>query len=465
MADHNVAAAQATDAAPPAAEIGAARPERVAWTVLLVAFACFCMLTIGIAAGVYQFLFQSAVALPASLEVAVGTVGITGADLIEAVERDQRALNAETSISTDALSQATIQFHNLPDDAAQPALLAAVTLQGNTVLTFAYANSPRFDWSQLPQRIQFTSLRGTLDILVTGDGEHSLQMDIYSDEPSGGGVHVQLLAKGRYRLSASEDEVRLFSLSGRGTARFLDEPGSLRSARSGQELVLRLGSRDIIQQDRLINALQNPTFSLFEPAATGADSSIAPPGWQCAVPPDQSPQGSYSLVEFEGRRSMRLRRVNNARSNGEVRCMQIFQGGLDVRGYDTMRVLTTFSPENQSLSVCGSLASECILMLRIDYQDQNGNHGAWLRGFYYAEDVTGAARRTCASCIQDHIHTRQAVWHTFDSDNLLNLIAEEVRPQRIDSVAFYASGHQFDVVVGEVVLLVGNATVNGGNGG
>lgn len=466
LTDHSPAAAQDTGSAPPAAQIGAMHPERVAWLVLLVAFSCYCVLTIGIVFGVYQFLFQSSVALPASLEVAKGTVGITGADLIEAVERDQRNLtDAATSISTDALSQATIQFSTLADGAAQPSLLAAVTLQGNTVLTFDYAKTPRFDWSQLPQRIQFSSLRGALDILVTGVGERSLQMDIYIDEPSGGGVQVQLLSKGRYRLSASEDEVRLLSLSGRGTARFLDEPSTPRSASSGQELVMRLGSRSVIQQERMQSVLANPVFSLLEPAAAAPDPAGAPPNWACAAPQDKPPPGSYSLVEFEGRQGMRLRRVNNARTNGDVSCTQIFTDGLDVSGVDTMRILTTFSPENQSLSVCGSLASECILMLRIDYRDQYDNHGSWLRGFYYAEDVTGAARKTCASCIQDHIHTRQAVWYTFDSDNLLNLIAEEIRPHHIDSVTFYASGHQFDIVVGEVILLIGNATINGGNGG
>lgn len=464
MIDHSPLAAPDADTAPPAAETDAANPERIAWMVLLVAFACFCVLTIGIVLGVYQFLFQSTVALPVSLEVAIGTVGITGADLIEAVERDQRNLtDTATSISTDAQSQATLQFHILPDDDAQTALLAAVTLQGNTVLTFDSANTPRFDWSQLPQRIQFTSLRGALDILVAAGGERSLQMDIYIDEPDGG-VHVQLLSKGRYRLSASEDEVRLLSLSGRGTARFLDEPGSPGSARAGQELVMRLGSRSVIQQERMQSVLNSPIFSLNELAAEGADSTVAPPGWECVAPPDQTPQGTYSLVEFEGRQGVRLRRVNQARTNGEVRCTQVFPGGLDVSGFDTMRILTTFSPENQSLSVCGSLASECILMLRIDYHDMYDNHGSWLRGFYYAEDVTGAARKTCASCIQDHIHTRQAVWYTFDSDNLLNLIAEENHPFLIDSVTFYASGHQFDIVVGEVILLVGTSTINGGNG-
>ena len=443
-------------------ETGSANPERTAWIVLLCAFLCFCVLTIGIVFGVYRFLFQSAVALPATLEVAKGTVGITGADLIEAVERDRRNLtDTVTSVSTDALSQATIQFRNSGADANAP-LLAAVTLQGSTVLTFDFANTPRFDWSQNPQRIQFSRMLGVLDILVTGVGERPLRMDILTGGTAGVGVRVQLHGKGRYRLTVTEDEARLLSLSGRGSALFVDEPASRRVARTGQELVLRLGSRSIQQQQSARSVLTNASFSLLD----GDTGQGAPPsGWNCNVPPGQTPPGAFNLVEFEGRLGMRLRRVNNARTNGEVRCIQSFDEGLAVNEYDSMRVLTTFSPENQSLSVCGSLASECILMLRIDYRDINGNPGAWLRGFYYAEDVTGAARKTCASCIQDHIHTRQAVWHTFDSDNLLNLIAEEVRPHHIDSVAFYASGHQFDVVVGEVILLLGNTAANGGNDG
>ena len=443
-------------------ETGVANPRRVAWIVLICAFLCFCVLTIGIVFGVYRFLFQSAVALPATLEVAKGTVGITGADLIEAVERDRRNLtDTVTSVSTDALSQATIQFRHegSADDAP---LLAAVTLQGSTVLTFDYANRPRFDWSQNPQRIQFSRLLGVLDILVTGIGERPLHIDILSGGNGGGGVRVQLQGKGRYRLGVTEDEARLLSLSGRGSALFVDEPASRRVARAGQELVLRLGSRSIQQQQSARSVLTNASFSLLG-AADG--QGLPPSGWACSVPPNQQPPGAFSLVEFEGRLGMRLRRVNNARTNGEVRCVQSFEEGLAVSEYDAMRVLTTFSPENQSLSVCGSQASECILMLRIDYRDRYGIPRAWLRGFYYAEDVTGAARKTCASCIQDHIHTRQAVWYTFDSDNLLNLIAEEIRPQHIDSVAFYASGHQFDVVVGEVFLLVGNTATNGGNGG
>ena len=169
------------------------------------------------------------------------------------------------------------------------------------------------------------------------------------------------------------------------------------------------------------------------------------------------------LFASTGASALRLRRLNNAQSNGEVRCTQTFAGpGLDVRDFDTVRVLTTFLPNYQNLSVCGRAASECPLMLQVNYEyvdDDGRRHDAqWYRGFYYAPDISGVARKRCDTCIQDHLDINQAVWHTFDSDNLLNLIAPEERPTRIKSLSFYASGHQFDTLVSEMALLLGNSS-------
>ena len=423
-------------------------PERIAWFVLLGAFLLFCTVTLSSIYGVFNYLFQSTVPLSAMLHVAKGTIGITGSDLIEAVERDSKDLtNAVTSVSTDSLSQATIQFRTV----GAPDLLAAVTLQGNTFVTYNYANRPRFEWSVNPQRVQFSRLRGELDILVTGAADHSFLMDIYTDGPNTDkGVHVQIVENGRYRLSVSEDEVRLLNLVGAARAFFRDDAANPRRVSSGEELMVRIGNRRIETQPTTDNVLSNTVFSLLDWRQTGNML----PDWDCSIAQVQLPAGNYSLEDFDGRVSLRLRRVNNAQSNGEVRCVQTFEGdGLDVRGYDSLSVLTTFRPNYQSLSVCGRLASECPLMLRIDYFDENGNKKAWLRGFYYA--VSTNARLQCDTCIQDHVDTNQEVWYTFDSDNLFNLIAEEVRPARIKSVTFYASGHQFDTTVSEMLLLLG----------
>lgn len=442
---------------------GTVSPERAAWIVLLGSFAVFCTVTLSTILGVYHYLFQSTVAMPAMLHVAKGTVGITGSDLIEAVERqDEELTNTLTSVSTDSLSQATIQFRDVTEanDASGP-LLAAVTLQGNTFVTFNFANRPRFEWSQNPQRLQFSRLKGELDILVTGVIDRDFVMDIYTEDlNSNKGLHVQILNNGRYRLSVSEDEIRLLNLAGFARAFFREDPHRPDLVRSGQELVVRVGARSSSIRQSTTDALTNATFSLLDASAAGTGLESALPNWSCSVSQEQPPEGRFALVEYDGRVGIRLRRLNNAATHGVVRCLQEFEGdGLDVTEFDSLRILATFSANYQSLSLCGKAASECPLMLRIDY-DSRGN---WLRGFYYEDLDSEEARQRCDSCIQDHVNTNQAVWYTFDSDNLLNSIAEDDWPARIRSIEFYASGHQFDTVVSEVALLLGRSSGSGGS--
>ena len=437
-------------------------PDRVAWVVLLIAFALFCTVTFSIGFGVYYFLFQSSASLPAILEVSKGTAGITGSDMIETVERERKELsNTITSISTDSLSQATIQFHDVAEDEREVAdLLAAITLQGNTFVTFNYANRPRFEWSQNPQRLQFSGLRGQLDILVTGADRHHFEMNIFVDELGAfQGVQVQFMRNGRFRLSASEDEVRLLSLSGMATAFFRDDPGGRKTVRTGEELVARLGNRAISTRPSVKSVVSSADFSLPDLSATRQFQPIEPRYWDCQADLGELPYGAYTLGEFDGRVGVRLYRFENARTHGEIRCSQAYADGVDVGAYDTMRVLATIRFDYQSLSLCGKDGSECPLMLRIDFINVRGNaRSHWIRGFYYEEHASGEYKAICNTCFRDHVNINSGVWYTFDSGNLLSLMTEDTRPARITSVTFYASGHQFDTIVSEMRLLFSNTS-------
>jgi len=88
----------------------------------------------------------------------------------------------------------------------------------------------------------------------------------------------------------------------------------------------------------------------------------------------------------------------------------------------------------------------------------------WFRGFYYEGQASGTHKKICASCLQEHVDTNPTVWHTFDSGNLLNLIAEDRRPAFINAIRFYASGHQFDTVVSEMMLLAVDSGIAAGSG-
>ena len=440
------------------AHAGRLPPDRIAWIVMLSGFALFCTVLLSTVFGFYHYLFRSTVAMSATLQVATGTVGIVpGADpTVVAVREDRELGNAATGISTDSLSQATILIHERDNGVGADSLLAAVTLQGNTQVTFNSAKHPRFEWSQDAQQVLFSALKGELDVLVSGVGDRAFVMDIYSEAlDQDEGVNVRITSNGRYRISVSEDEVRVLNLAGRAIAYFRDDAERDAQAADGQELVVGKGARSFSLSDSTVDVLKNGGFSLM----AGSRASAVLSDWRCSIRQQQAPPGDYSLVRFDGRVGLRLSRFNNATSSSEVRCTQTFpDAGLPVGDYDSMRILTTFRTNYQSLSVCGRDSSECPLMLQISYFEEAGrgpNH--WFRGFYYEDDVSADIRKRCDSCLEDHVDINQGVWYTFDSDNLLNLFADDRRPELIKSVSFYASGHQFDTIVSEMILLLGDS--------
>ncbi len=446
--------AASQDSPPPYS--GPLSPDRIAWLVLIAAFILFCTVTLSTALGVWHYLFRSTVAMSATLQVATGTVGIVpGADpTVVAVREDRELTNTLTGISTDSLSQATILIRENPLEGDSSTLLAAVTLQGDTQLKFNFARRPRFEWSQNPQHVYFSALRGDLDIMVSGVGDRRFLMEFASDDlGSTEGVVVQIRNNGRFRVSVTEDEVRVLNLSGEAFVFFREDESRRAVVSDGQELVARIGARSLTRRNDSTNVLQSGSFSLLRgPQLIGALTD-----WQCSVRQQQAPPGNFSLEPFDGRVSLRLNRFNNAQSNGEVRCTQTFAGdGLSVAEFDSLRILTTFRTDYQSLSVCGRAASECPLMLQVTYFEKNGQDiSHWYRGFYYAD---ADARKRCDTCIEDHVNINQGAWYTFDSDNLFNLIAEDEKPARVKSVSFYASGHQFDTIVSEMILLLGEST-------
>ena len=433
-------------------------PERMAWRVLLAAFAMFCLLSASTILGVYFYLFESMAAIPTALQVAQGTVGITDSDLIETVERERKDLtNTVTTISTDSQSQATIQFRDQRTaEDETPDLIAAVTLQRNTRLTFNRAARPRFEWSSNRQTIQLSELSGRLDAVVTGAQEDGFLMSIDTKQ----GLNIEINRNGRYRIHATDDEVRLLNLAGAASLFFADDAASRRPAPSGQEAVARLGSRVIDVQPSIENILTNAVFSLQDAVDDAGDSPGLPPKWGC-----RANHGAFTMEEFDGRVGIRLRRLGNVTSPGEARCIQPFgSDGLDVTGFDSIRVVATFHLNYQSLSRCGVEGSECPLMLLITYDDEFGFRRRWFRGFYYDEPVSSDYPSRCASCFQDHLNINAKVWYTFESENLFNLINQERHPARLRSIEFYASGHQFDTSISEMMLLVSSAEAESGGG-
>ncbi len=435
-------------------------PGRLAWLVLLLAFGMFCALSITTALAIYTYLFQSTEAIPAVLQVSQGTVGVTGSDFVETVQRDRQSLtNTQTSISTDSLSQATIQFRDAPAfEGAAPSLLAAVALQSNTLITFQRASRPRFDWSLNQHRISFSNLKGELDVFVTGAVDKPFLLSV----GTAGGLSVQFLDDGRYRVSSTDDEVRILNIEGKASAYFADDTSSLRTVPAGQELVVRLGNRTIETRATVRNMLPNALFSIQDMQQISSQDELRSPAkWGCLVEQESDPIGMFSFERFDGRSGLRLRRLHNATSHGKARCAQSFgDDGIDVSDYDSIKVLVTFYVNAQSLSQCGILGSECPLMLRLRYEDPLSVGRTWIRGFYFEKEVITDYPTLCSTCIQEHEIINKQAWYTFESENLLSMLGANDRPESLLWISLEASGHQFDTIISEILLLVDKT--NGG---
>lgn len=432
--------------------------ERIAWGVLLVAFAIFCAACILSTLAVYVFLFQSTQQMRVVSQSARGNFGFTGADLRESLVRDnpQEMVIGSTVRPSDSVAQATIMVR---DPIRAERVIASLTLKGNTsAATLRAADAPRFDWSNARYNIAF-NIEGEVDILVTDDLGRDLSLEVFTRS----GVYIALGRPGLYTVTAGDTLVSLAAHRGAGV---LTPPGARIGwpVSAGAVSSVRIGSGDdtVVTQPLPVNLLQNSALlvdNLTRPE--GAEVEVVGPSlWGCGHTNAliASPQpGRFFAVHQDGRDAIRMVRGDGALHNGQTYCLQGRESRRrwqEIAQYNWLSLRMTFNIENQSLSACGTTeeATECPLMLVIEYIDEDGIDRQFVFGFYAMFDPSRNNRLQCPACHQQHIFVQRGVWYTYESGNLFDLPVQ-ARPVALTKVRFYASGHEYDVRVSEVSLL------------
>lgn len=428
-------------------------PHRLAWGVLLVSFAIFCVLAAAAIIGIDYFLFQSTIPIYATLSLGRGTVGVMEpANPIEQIGRNGTLLTSGMVVGTDPQSQGTIRFY---DPQADNHLIATITLHNNSGLTLREASRPRFEWSRARHILDLTRVTGKLSVDIFDMTGRELFISIATQA----GAIVNLEGEGSYIVNAAPDLLSLVNRSGIATL----IPPDLKQGHSvpvdGLGIV-RYTDNSVEQRPGFVDLLADSDFSILR--ASGDGSTV--PVWVCGNDPGDNPAGLYEFIPIEGELPLRFLRANNATNHGRTSCVQSFgQAGADIltNGYNYLSLRATFFIEYQSLNACGTDGSECPLMLRMDYLDANGDAQRWFHGFYAREagDQDNYPLR-CSTCLQDHDLINEKAWYTYESPNLLNLLTPVnadgtmgLPPRSIVGVWFYASGHQYDVRLKEVALL------------
>jgi len=307
-----------------------------------------------------------------------------------------------------------------------------------------------------------------------------------------GGDMVYFDRPGDYTVNVRGEQLQVVSYA--GAARLIADDRAVPASEipMGSRGVLNMTSNDIASLPGFVDLLGALTFTpdtlISVDPATPSEVLTSPLTWICFNPSDtQEPRGSYGVETIDGRLAVHLLRAQNATTHGETRCTQRFGGslGVDISGYNHLSLRVTFRIVSQSLAVCGVAGSECPLMLNMQYipaiyeseaetnlaTEQFGSifdplrpspGRNWRKGFYIMPRGELDAPQRCDTCFQEHSLVRTDEWYTFDSGNLLTPFAPEDRPRYLLNYSFYASGHQYDVYISDVQMLVGNVGSIGG---
>ena len=425
-------------------------PNRLAWGVMLLAFALFCVICVFIVIGIDFYMFQSTVSMTSTLSVGLGSVTVTDlANPTERVGRSGMILPKGVVVSTDATQQGTIRFTNGPDQ-----LFAVVTLHRNASVTLLESARPRFDWSRSSTEITMDNVVGKVDIDVPASIDRSIR--ISARTPAGAIVNFE--KDGSYIIEAASEQLRVFNREGKANIISPDLQGGRDIPADGLGIVNYVDNSVELRQG-YVDLVLDKNFQTTQSNEMGAGAESV---WTCGSDPGDSPAGLYELMSFDGVPALRFS-VETMRQHMVVyRVCKV--SGRPALKFQTILIITLvmrakFYIENQSLGACGTEGSECPLMLRMDYIDADGEAQKWFHGFYARAQNPYPLR--CATCPQDHERVNEQAWYTYESPNLRSFFKPEageasgadLTPRTIVALWIYASGHQFDVRIGEVALI------------
>ncbi len=418
------------------------KTETVAWVILLIAFFCCIGLAVGVPLGVRWYLLNVTRPLTIVIQPRAGIVSQQEARSKTAILLNENTeIMAKSTIRLAEDAEAWLLIYHPETGKPGQTTTPILTLQfyGETEITIAGARTPRFALSRLPHLVQLHIQRGAnIQVSIESNTRPTL---LHIQTPHGSADMEQ----GTYRIVVESDQTEFAVRSGQA---YISDPESGKRFVLGELQRAELttaGLREIYTGERDILRNRNGNFEMplegtweTYTRTAFADNNSGTILWTALA-------DNRHIVLFE--------RMGEGFSETGI-SQEINQ---DIRGIASLRVRARLRIDTQILTVCGSLGTECPIMIRIKYTDQTGAVREWLQGFYLTEG--GGYQPFCQSCEWQarHIKVAQAsVWHNYESPDLLPLFAEKgIVPATIRRVDIYASGHGYGAAVDEIAILVG----------
>ena len=395
-------------------------PERVAWLVILGAFAMFLILCASVPLGVRYYLRHATTSQPAKLEVIGGTIRVREPGSAAPIAVTQaRSLLEGTSIETDENSRGILTFADG----------STTILFPGTQITLREMRAAAFPWGIEPVSIAIDQSRGRLRIgvaaqIATGN-EVIAPREFQVVTPH---LNAQL-AEGSYAIEVS-DASQVAVRDGKAQVRAQEQSVTLSR---GQRTVARRDEPPLPPVPAAQDIIVNGDFK--DPLARGWSivREASNPGLA---------NGVVTPMALGDRPVVHIVRTNSNQVSAITGIVQ--QINREVSDYRSLRLTADIRLHFASLSGGGMLSSEYPMILRVKYRDVYGSEAEFVHGFYY-QNTTNNPTLNGEQVPLD-------VWIPFESGNLFEVA--DPRPFFITSVQLYASGWDYDAYVTGVRLIV-----------
>ncbi|MBN1249698.1 MAG: hypothetical protein JXC32_18695 [Anaerolineae bacterium] len=411
------------------------RTEGLAWLVLLLSFFTCITLAIGIPLATRWFVLNSTRPLTIVLEPRGGTITYRapGSSTTFVVESTTE-VEPRGEITLEADGDALLLFYH-PDQDEAP--IGTIQLYNRTSLVVGNATTPRFGASPKAHHLELQVAQAlNMRPSLTGNGRAVVSRIITPQGPI-------VLERGYFHLIIEQTRSELTVRSGRASVADPNTGESLVLVPLQRTQITDEGLGDIFVGERDLLRTRNGDFG--EPLANYwvvySDAGR-----------DEDNTGTVRQSQLEdGTQYVYFSRAGENWAEVGIR-QEINQ---DIREISSLRVTARFRVDTQTLPVCGSLGTECPVMIRIEFVDSSGGVREWIQGFYARE---GENDPLCQRCEWKALHQKIPldVWYDYDSDDLLPLLRERgISPVAIHAVEVYASGWIFGAGISELAILVG----------
>ena len=418
--------------------------ERLAWIVLVLAVAVCCGLTVGVPWALQSYLRYAYIGELVIPEVQEGNLLVTcPGDAIPVAIGEQQDTLCQGREGAVVQAQTNDKgFLTIRSRAAPTTTLATVQLYPGTRVTVQKARAPRFPlFSPEPHRLVLGMESGRIRVKIPANLPRTLFLQVSTSQA------LVELKEGDTSIEVNNQASQVVVREGQATV-------TAKAKTNNSSVLVEKNQRVAVPTGKGVTEVMPAEQNLL-----AGDSDFREPldvVWKIYKKEPEYPnesQGEVFTTTVDGRQAVEFSRDGVGWAETGIK-QDI---NRDIRDLSSLVLRAELRVLQQDVPVCGTMGTECPVMVVIDYVDESGELRSWQQGFYYLPDPNPTPNPDyCKTCNprNKHVPTTNTVWNQWESENFIPILGKVgAAPVLLKSISIYASGHKYQSQVSEVELL------------